>query len=115
MHALIQLISNLIDSLIQDPLQAADIEYTFAERRADYIARRITDMEGILRNLRDKQALCDRAADLAYEELEREEMNALLREHREFLDREAVVAEELNHLRDEIEEIEAELVRRGAL
>ena len=114
MRALIQRLSNLTDRIVTDPLKAAGIKYTLAEWHSDYVARRITDMEDILRNLRDQQALCDRAADLAYEELEQEELNALLREHREFLDREAVVAEELNRLRDEIEEIEAELARRLA-
>ena len=115
MKTIIAILSRLTDLLCCDPVQAAGIKYTFAERRADFIARRITDLEGTLGNLRDKQARCDRAADLAYEELEKEELNALLRKHRKFLDREAVVAEELNHLRDEIEEIEFELARRGAL
>ena len=115
MHTLIQLLSRLIDRIYTDPVKAAGIKYSLSEMHADFIARRITDLENILGNLRDQQVLCDRVADLAYEELEREELNALLREHREFLDREAVVAEELNHLRDEIEEIEIELTRRDPI
>ena len=115
MKTIIAILSRLTDHIVTDPLRAARIKYTLADMHADFIARRITGLEGILSNLRDQQALCDRAADLAYEELEKEELNALLREHREFLDREAVVTAELDDLRYAIEEIENRLARRGAL
>lgn len=112
---MIQILSRVADRVARDPLKAAGIKLTLSEMHADHIARRVADLRGILGNLRDQQALCDRAADLAYEELEAEELNALLRGHREFLDREAVVREELAHLGEEIQKIETELARRGAM
>lgn len=112
---IIAILSRLADRIVIDRVKAASIKYTLAEIHANFIASRIAGLKDILSNLRDQKVLCDRAADLAYEELEKEELNALLREHREFLDREAVLTAELDDLHYAIEEIENRLALRGAL